>query len=103
MTFPLFLKENTRWLLGGFPLTPLSSFGQAYFVSLSAGAVRGDLGLSHGVTLPLQIGFMGVYCLAASLLMLRVAQRIRARATSPRQLFGHDRRTTRHWRPSHDR
>ncbi|MCY0095447.1 MFS transporter [Hoeflea ulvae] len=43
-----FLRDNARWLAGGFLLTFFSSFGQTYFISLSAGEIRSDYGLSHG-------------------------------------------------------
>lgn len=48
MTFLLFLKENARWLVGGFLLTLFSSFGQTFFISLSAGDIRTEFSLSHG-------------------------------------------------------
>ena len=35
-------------LLSGFLLTFFSSFGQTYFISLSAGEIRSEYGLSHG-------------------------------------------------------
>lgn len=43
-----FLRDNARWLAGGFLLTFFSSFGQTYFISLSAGHIRAEYGLSHG-------------------------------------------------------
>ena len=43
-----FLRENARWLAGGFLLTFFSSFGQTYFISLSAGDIRREYELSHG-------------------------------------------------------
>lgn len=43
-----FLIDNSRWLLGGFLLTFFSSFGQTFFISLSAGDIRAEYGLSHG-------------------------------------------------------
>jgi sugar phosphate permease len=48
MTFLAFLRENARWLAGGFLLTLFSSFGQTFFISLSAGSIREEYGLSHG-------------------------------------------------------
>lgn len=48
MSFLLFLRENARWLAGGFLLTFFSSFGQTFFISLSAGDIRAEYGLSHG-------------------------------------------------------
>lgn len=43
-----FLRDNARWLAAGFLLTLFSSFGQTFFISLSAGAIRSEYGLSHG-------------------------------------------------------
>lgn len=43
-----FLRENLRWVTGGFLLTLFSSFGQTFFISLSAGNIRAEYGLSHG-------------------------------------------------------
>jgi MFS family permease len=52
-----FLRDNARWVAGGFLLTFFSSFGQTYFISLSAGDIRAEYGLSHG-------GFGTIYMLA---------------------------------------
>ncbi|WP_421849197.1 MFS transporter [Oricola sp.] len=52
-----FLLDNARWLLGGLLLTMFSSFGQTFFISLSAGELRAEYGLSHG-------GFGALYMLA---------------------------------------
>lgn len=43
-----FLRENLRWVFGGFLLTFCSSFGQTFFIALSAGDIRREFGLSHG-------------------------------------------------------
>lgn len=48
MSFFLFLRDNARWLAGGFLMTFFSSFGQTFFISLSAGNIRAEYGLSHG-------------------------------------------------------
>ncbi|MEX3009472.1 MFS transporter [Hoeflea sp. TYP-13] len=48
MSFFAFLRENVRWLAGGFLLTCFSSFGQTFFISLSSGSIRAEYGLSHG-------------------------------------------------------
>ncbi|MEM7067658.1 MAG: MFS transporter [Pseudomonadota bacterium] len=48
MNYFEFLRENSRWLLGGFLLTFFSSFGQTFFISLSGGAIRDAYGLSNG-------------------------------------------------------
>ena len=43
-----FLKENYRWIMGGFLLTYFSSFGQTFFVSGSIAEWRAAFDLSHG-------------------------------------------------------
>lgn len=43
-----FIKDNARWLAGGFLLTFFSSFGQTFYISLSAGDIRAEYDLSHG-------------------------------------------------------
>lgn len=43
-----FLARNIRWIGGCFLLTFFSSFGQTFFISLSAGEIRSEYGLSHG-------------------------------------------------------
>jgi sugar phosphate permease len=48
MSFLAFVKDNARWLLGGFLLTFFSAFGQTFFISLSAGGIRSEYNLSHG-------------------------------------------------------
>ena len=48
MSYLMFLRDNARWLAGGFLLTLFSSFGQTFFISLSAGDIRAEYGLSHG-------------------------------------------------------
>ena len=48
MPFHSFIRENARWLAGGFLLTYFSTFGQTVFISLSAGQIRSEYGLSHG-------------------------------------------------------
>lgn len=48
MSFLFFLRDNARWLAGGFLLCFFSSFGQTFFISLSAGNIREEYGLSHG-------------------------------------------------------
>jgi MFS family permease len=52
-----FLRDNSRWVAGGFLLTFFSSFGQTFFISLSAGDIRREFALSHG-------GFGTLYMLA---------------------------------------
>ncbi|WP_111733071.1 MFS transporter [Roseovarius amoyensis] len=48
MPVPAFLRENAPWLTAGVLLTFLSSFGQTFFISIFAGHIRADFGLSHG-------------------------------------------------------
>lgn len=55
-----FYRDNARWITAGFLLLLCSSFGQTFFISLSAGEIRREHGLSHG-------GFAGLY-MAATLL-----------------------------------
>ena len=76
MSIITFLRENARWIVGGFLLTFFSSFGQTFFISLSAGDIRAEHGLSHGQ-------FGGLYMIAtlASALTLpqlgKVVDRVR--------------------------
>ncbi|MDC6167061.1 MFS transporter [Paucibacter sp. XJ19-41] len=60
MTLLTLLRGNARWIGGGFVLLLLSSFGQTFFIALSAGDIRREYGLSHG-------GFAALY-MAATLL-----------------------------------
>jgi len=57
MPFIRFVANNARWIVGGFLLTFFSSFGQTFFISLSAGDIRAEYGLTHGQ-------FGGLYMLA---------------------------------------
>ncbi len=43
-----FLKQNARWIAGGFLLTYFSSFGQTFFISGSISEWRAAFDLSHG-------------------------------------------------------
>lgn len=43
-----FLRANLRWLSAGFLLTFTSAFGQTWFISLFAGAIKAEYGLSDG-------------------------------------------------------
>lgn len=52
-----FIRENLRWLAGGFLLCFVSSFGQTFFIALSGGRIRAEFGLSNGE-------FGGLYMLA---------------------------------------
>ncbi len=52
-----FIRENARWLAGGFLLTFFSSFGQTFFIGLSGNDLRATFHLSAG-------GFGWLYMLA---------------------------------------
>ena len=43
-----FIKQNFRWIAGGFALTFFASFGQTYFISASIAEWQAAFGLSHG-------------------------------------------------------
>ncbi len=65
-----FLADNRRWLVTGVFLTFASAFGQTWFISLFAGEIRAEYGLSNGE-------WGGIYTLAtlaaAGLLLSRGA------------------------------
>ncbi|MEZ5777733.1 MAG: MFS transporter [Paracoccaceae bacterium] len=48
MPFLTFLSENLRWLFAGALLSFLSSFGQTFFISIFAGEIRAEFGLTNG-------------------------------------------------------
>ncbi len=48
MEYLLFLRRNWLFLLAGFLLTFTSSYGQTYFISLFAGEIKTDFGLTDG-------------------------------------------------------
>jgi MFS family permease len=52
-----FLRDNARWLAGGFLLTLFSCFGQTFYIGLSGNALRATFHLSGGA-------FGGLYMLA---------------------------------------
>ncbi|NNU82105.1 MFS transporter [Halovulum dunhuangense] len=43
-----FVRTNLRWLAAGFLLTFASAFGQTWFISLFAGAIKSEYGLTDG-------------------------------------------------------
>ena len=43
-----FIRQNFRWIAGGFLLTFFSSFGQTFFISASVAEWQAQFGLSHG-------------------------------------------------------
>ena len=65
MAYLTFLRDNTRWLAGGFLLTFFSTFGMTSFIALSAGDIRRDYGLSHG-----EFGTLYMFATLASALSL---------------------------------
>lgn len=52
-----FLRDNARWIFGGFLLTFFSSFGQTFFIGLSGEELRDKFKLSDGE-------FGGIYMIA---------------------------------------
>jgi len=48
ITFLTFLRENWLFLTAGVLLTFTSSYGQTFFISIFAGQIMGEYGLSHG-------------------------------------------------------
>ncbi|SES07838.1 Major Facilitator Superfamily protein [Tranquillimonas rosea] len=73
-----FIRRNAAFLAAGFLLSFTSSYGQTYFISVFAGEIRGEFGLSHGA-------WGGLYTLgttASALLMVwagLLTDRFRAR------------------------
>lgn len=79
-----FIRDNARWLLGGFLLTFFSGFGQTFFISLAGAEIRGEYQLSHGefgglymlatlasaATLPLLGRIVDVYSVARTVLLV---------------------------------
>ena len=82
-----FIRANARWLTAGGVLTLSSCFGQTFFISIFAGEIRGEFGLSHGE-------WGGIYTigtLASALLMLwagGLTDRFRIRNLAPIVLIG---------------
>ena len=48
MTIFQFARDNAAFLLAGALMTFTSSFGQTFFISIFAGEIRAEFGLSHG-------------------------------------------------------
>lgn len=82
-----FLRANALWLGTGALLTFLSSFGQTFFISIFAGAIREDFGFSHGA-------WGGLYATAttASAVVMVFAggltDRLRVRVLGPLVILG---------------
>ncbi len=87
MTLLAFLSRNAPWLAAGGLLTFLSSFGQTFFISIFAGEIRSEFGLSHGA-------WGGLYSLgtaASAVAMIwtgALTDQFRVRALGPVVLFG---------------
>lgn len=67
MPFLPFIRENARWLGAGVLLTVSSSFGQTYFIALSAAHLQNAFGLSHG-------GWGGIYTIGTLMSALTLMQ-----------------------------
>ncbi len=48
MAYLRFLHDNFPWLAAGFLLSITSSYGQTFFISIFAGQIQSEFGLSHG-------------------------------------------------------
>lgn len=87
MTLLHFIRANARWLAAGGLLALMSSFGQTYFISIFAGQIRQEFGLSHG-------GWGGLYAagtLASAGVMVWagvLSDRLRVRVLGPMVLAG---------------
>ena len=66
-----FLKQNFRWIAGGFLLTYFSSFGQTFFVSASIAEWQAKFDLSHG-----EFGRLYMFATLASALCLPFVGRL---------------------------
>jgi len=66
-----FLRQNYRWIGGGFLLTYFSSFGQTFFVSASVGEWQAAFDLSHG-----EFGRLYMFATLASALCLPFVGRL---------------------------
>jgi len=85
--FVRFMRENALWLGTGVLLTLLSSFGQTFFISIFAGQIRADFGLSHGA-------WGGIYAaatMASAVVMVfagGLTDRLRVRVLGPAAILG---------------
>jgi len=82
-----FLRANALWLGTGVMLTFLSSFGQTFFISVFAGNIRAEFGLSHGAW-----GGLYAFATTASAVVMVFAgsltDRIRVRVLGPLVILG---------------
>ena len=84
---PNFLIANAPWLGAGLVMTLASSFGQTFFISVFAGEIRQEYGLSHGAWGEAYT----IGTLASAALMMRagaIADRMRVRALGALTLLG---------------
>ena len=82
-----FLRNNAPWLAAGFLLSFSSSYGQTYFISLFAGEIMAEFGLSHAQWSSIfGIGTLG----SAGLLVLAggITDRYRVRALGTAIMVG---------------
>lgn len=85
--FVRFLRDNALWLGTGVLLTFLSSFGQTFFISIFAGRIRADFGLSYGA-------WGGIYAaatMASAAVMIfagGLTDRVRVRVLGPAVILG---------------
>jgi len=66
-----FIKNNARWLAGGFALTFFSSVGQTFFISASVAEWQSMFDLSHG-----EFGRLFMFATLASALCLPIVGRL---------------------------
>ncbi|WP_417589203.1 MFS transporter [Pararhodobacter oceanensis] len=82
-----FIRSNALWLGAGMLLTFLSSFGQTFFISVFAGNIRADFGLSHGAW----GGLYAAATMASAVVMVfagTLTDRIRVRNLGPIVIVG---------------
>tara|TARA_R110002124_G_scaffold85382_1_gene221579 strand:- start:4237 stop:5448 length:1212 start_codon:yes stop_codon:yes gene_type:complete len=85
--FVRFVRDNALWLGTGVLLTFLSSFGQTFFISIFAGRIRADFGLSYGA-------WGGIYAaatMASAAVMIfagGLTDRVRVRVLGPAVILG---------------
>jgi MFS family permease len=88
MTTLRFGYDNARWLAAGMLLTWSSSFGQTFFIALSAGDLRETFNLSHGEWGGLYT--MGTFLSAVALIQAgSLADRLRVRTLALYVLAGY--------------
>lgn len=87
MTLFRFLNDNAPWLAAGVIMTLASSFGQTFFISVFAGEIRAEYGLSHGQWG--QAYTIGTLASAATMMLVGpVADRVRVRWLAATVLVG---------------